>query len=100
MSKTPYVSDKKHGAEEWRYENGTKWSEAMWRDGKQHGLETGRHENGQKEWEIYFIAGKVCARIEWNKERSVIEVNFPNTVLNPEINPARKLKNHIKNKIS
>ncbi len=89
-----------HGSERWWYERGDKAGEDMWRDGKEHGVKTGWSESGSKYWEqtwrggnlhgvetvwyengmkakeIYYITITEYARIEWNKEGSVIIAKF------------------------
>ncbi len=52
----------------------------MWRDGEWHGVETLWYANGKKEYEIYYLASKAYARIEWDEEGKVRIVEFP-TVL-------------------
>ncbi len=123
-SKTPYVNGKKHGVDSrwfkngkkeiermWKedkrhgmysgwYENGQKRWEEMWKEGKQHGVETSWYENGEREEEIYYIAGKVYARIGWDEEGNVTKAKFrtPAQPRTPTINPPAKLKNHNKKK--
>ncbi len=118
-SKIPYVNGQKHGIQQWWREdgqkmwqeiwangkqhgvgsewndNGQKWSQEIWRDGKEHGVWTWWREDGTKGQEIYYLADKVYARIEWDKEGAVTAVKFrPPSLTNTATNLANQ-KNHI-----
>ncbi len=96
-SKTPYVNGKQHGMERWWYESGKKYTEEMWRDGKLHGVETWWYESGQKKKEIYHIADKEYALLNWNEGGNIAVANIPthtttrNLIASPK-NPAIDLK--------
>ncbi len=119
MSKAPYVSDKKHGIQTawyesgekwweqmrkegkehgvstWWHDNGTKWSERMFKQHNRHGMETWWDENGERKEEIYYIAGKECARIEWSEEGNVSGIYLPIHIPDNKPKP-RTRKNHTK----
>ncbi len=80
---------KEHGVVSWWHENGERWWEATWRHSKKHGLTTRWLESGERRKEIYYIAGKESARIEWDEEGNVTEVKVSipsiNAILNPQI---------------
>ncbi len=66
----------------WR-ENDRKRQTDMWYAGKMHGVVTVWLENDKKLRETYFHLSKEYARIEWDKEGNVIEVNLPAARLRP-----------------
>ncbi len=113
-SKTTYVSGENHGMETawdedgckawesiWKngkrhaaytdwYESGQKKYEAMWANNDQHGVTVRWSEDGKKEREIYFIAGKEYARIEWDREGRVIWGKFSSPVNLKKIHKSKK----------
>ncbi len=115
-SKIPYVNGEKHGVEERRNEDGTKWYEEMWKEGESHGLRTGWGYNGEKWWEewwradklhgvatwwdengaksreMYYIEGKRYGVIKWDEKGSVTEVKLPTTPTTPNRKPIVKTK--------
>ncbi len=118
MSKTPYARGKKHGLriewydsgkkgreEMWKedkihgmtrcwWQNGSKWQERTWGNGQEHGLRIEWYENGQKREEIYHLRGEEYARISWDEEGNITEINFPNSTLNNKLHnkPSKKIK--------
>ncbi len=109
-SKTPYVSDKRHGLETgwdedgrkwwttpWKdgkqhgvrtqwYQNGAKYLESMWKDGKRQGAQTWGREDGTKRREILFTHDREYARMGWDKEGNVTEIDFPRpSIINPTV---------------
>ncbi len=116
ISKIPYMNDKKHGLEIWWYEDGTKWTEAMWKAGKMHGLERWWHEDGTKSYERmwrddkhhgirtqwyvsglkweeqWFVNYDSYAWVEWDQDKSIRRYFLPTptittTNLNPTLSP-------------
>ncbi len=112
-SKTPYVNGKKHGAQRWWYENGSKSRKTMWKNGvehgsetwwgqkgqkffeqtwkhgEKHGIETWWHGNNKRRKEAYYVLGKESAWILWSEEWSVINARFPSRAINA-ISKSRK----------
>ncbi len=53
-----WLSGKQHGPEVGWWGNGSKWLQEIWRNGKKHGFETVRYENGAKNYERMWVDGK------------------------------------------
>ncbi len=80
------------------YENGKKYQESMWRDGEWQGMETLWYANGKKEYEIYYLASKAYARIEWDEEGKVRRVEFPTALETAKSKSTAKSKGGSNNK--
>ena len=58
---------RKHGLEQWWYENGLKYREMPWKDGNLNGLEQLWWDNGQKYLETTWKDGIRDAETQWDK---------------------------------
>lgn len=87
---------KKNGVNAAWYENGTKMWEETCGNEKRHGMSTCWNENGAKAMETHYQYGIEYARIKWDEEGAVSEVNLPVPRLRPGIKDGfNSKKNHI-----
>ena len=51
----------------WR-DDGSKWSEQVYRSGQLNGVETRWHPNGQKQSDVTWQGGKRIEKMEWDEQ--------------------------------
>ncbi|MBN2172629.1 MAG: hypothetical protein JW731_00765 [Bacteroidales bacterium] len=75
-----YQNNERTGKWSYWYQDGTIWSEGVYKDGVENGLKTVYHENGQKYYEGLLVDGKRTGLWNfWDKNGILIkEINYNN----------------------